>query len=78
MHKIVLDGLARKQSVCDAYSWLPCMQALEEAFPETPLLPQDPQAAAAVKDFCHWCAAAWLGLKPVRRLSVAFLVVLQL
>lgn len=31
------------------------MQALEEAFPDTPLLPQDPDAAAAVKQFCTWC-----------------------
>jgi hypothetical protein len=32
-----------------------CMQALEEAFPEsTPLLPKDPDAAAAVKAFCDW------------------------
>lgn len=38
------------------HAWSLCIQALEEAFPESPLLPQDPQAAAAVKGFCNWCA----------------------
>ena len=44
-------------------------QAIEEAFPEKiPLLPKDPEAAAAVKEFCEWCA---LSLSPFLSLSVS-------
>lgn len=42
-----LDG----EYLCES---LTILLALEEAFPESPLLPQDPQAAAAVKGFCNW------------------------
>jgi hypothetical protein len=45
------DGRRAQQNVY----MMQCVQALEEAFPEsTPLLPKDLQAAAAVKEFCDW------------------------
>jgi hypothetical protein len=43
------------ETIGDREPHLPLMQALEEVFPDsTLLLPKEPQAAAAVKEFCEW------------------------